>query len=340
MPRLPRRDPSPNATLRHIAAAAGVSQMTVSRALGGRGRIATETQKRIVALAEKLGYRPDPVIAKLMHHLRNRRMQRFQSVIMGLTTRPPGDREEFFRAVVAGAEGQARRRGYGFAVMHVSPGPKGWSGVHRMLRNRGIEGLLLLPQHAPVDLGGLLDWKQFSVVAATASAIAPVVHRVMPHHFANTLLLCRRLAERGHHRIGLVITAEHDLRSAHGFTAAVTWHGTNEARHLVPPLVTRGTAAEAVRAWFEREKPDAIITNEARSSRECARFLGRKLSVPLRFAVTSVPREPRRDLWGIDERPAAIGSAALDLLAGMVEHGVRGPPESPASTLLPGRWVE
>ena len=44
--------------------------MTVSRALGGRGRIAEETRAEIRAIAERLGYRPDPEVAKLMHHLR------------------------------------------------------------------------------------------------------------------------------------------------------------------------------------------------------------------------------------------------------------------------------
>src|SRR5690606_2453698 len=100
-----------------------------------------------------------------------------------------------------------------------------WTAVQRMLRSRGVEGILLLPQITPVDLTGLLDWSGFSVVSASASATGPAVHGVIPHHFANTLLLCRTLHGRGFRRIGLVVDAAHDLRSVHGFTAAVTWHG-------------------------------------------------------------------------------------------------------------------
>ena len=332
-------NPTPHPTLRQVADAAGVSQMTVSRALGGRGRIAEATRERIVAIAERQGYRPDPEVAKLMHHLRVRKRRRFQSVMVGLTTRRPDDQEGYFRALVAGAEAQAAGRGYGFEVVHVSPAGKNWAVVRRTLQGRGVEGVLLLPSQAPVDLSGVLDWGDFSVVSASASATGPVAHRVMPHHFANALWLCRNLAREGRRRIGLVISADHDLRSEHGFTAAVRWHGANEAAQAVPPLVVRAAGSAALRRWFARERPDAIITNELSAARDCARTVGRKIGGPVRFAVTSLIGEAQAGIAGIDERPGAIGGAAAEMLAGMIERRVRGRPESPTATLLNGRWV-
>ncbi len=335
-------DPAaPRPTLQDVATAAGVSQMTVSRALGGRGRVAEETRRRITTLAERLGYRPDPQIAKLMHHLRNRRTRRFQSVIVGLTTRTAHDRESYFRTLVAAAKARVTGRGYGFELMHLPSSADKWIGLHRTLRSRGVDGLLLLPQRAPIDLTNLLTWEEFSVVSTSASALGPPAHRVMPHHFANTILLCRTLAQRGHRRIGLVIAANHDRRSENGFTAAVTWHGLNETDHFVPPLVTTRQDVEHLRTWYIRERPDAIITNEPQSARECARVLGLKLSGPPRFVVTSLIESANPGgIAGIDERPDEIGKAAADLLTSMVERRVQGSPDSPASTLLTGRWVE
>ncbi len=328
--------PAGRVTLSQIAAAAGVSTMTVSRALGNQHEVAAATRERIRDYARRLGYRPDPEIAKLMHHLRSQRRRRFQSIICGLTTRTTADSQDYFAALTAGAEAQARARGYGFMVQRLDPDPARWSGVERVLRNRGVEGLLLLPQHAPIDLSPLLDWDAFSVVSTSPSAVGPAAHRVMPHHFANTLLLCRTLAAQGCERIGMVIAADHDRRSEHGFTAAVTWHGLREARHFVPPLVHADALAGPLPAWFVREQPDAIVANELSSAREVARLLERKLTGRLRFAVMSAPATPAAGVSGIDERPGAIGAAAVDLLTGLIERRVRGRPEAPASTRLNG----
>ena len=51
--------------LQEIAAQAGVSAMTVSRALSGKGRIADTTRQRITAIAAELGYRPNLLAREL-----------------------------------------------------------------------------------------------------------------------------------------------------------------------------------------------------------------------------------------------------------------------------------
>jgi DNA-binding LacI/PurR family transcriptional regulator len=192
-----------------------------------------------------------------------------------------------------------------------------------------------------MDLSRLLDWSGFSAVAATSSLIAPALHRVMPHHFANALLLCRELAAAGHRRIGLVIGREHDLRVNHLFTAAVTWHGLNEAAELVPPLVYAESLAGELRPWFARHRPDAIVATEYPAVRACLHAL--RLSVPGRvgFACTSVGKTGDREtekIPGIDELPEQIGAAAVDLLSSMIERRICGLPAATTSSLIQGCW--
>lgn len=330
----------PTPTLRQIAALAGVSSMTVSRAIAGRGRIAEATRQRIVQLAREHGYVPDPEIAKLMHHLRGRRAQRFQSLIVGLSTRQADDPEVYFRLISRGAKTRLAERGYGFEPMHISANPTDWPSLQRTLKSRGVEGILILPQVAPIDLTHLLDWSLFCVVAASASATLPGAHRVTPHHFANMLLLCRTLTQQGHRRIGLVIASDHDRRTEHGFTAGVTWHGLNEAAHFVPPYISRQSDPAGLRAWFAREKPDVIITSQLSTARTCAAQLRCKLRGAVRFVCTS--RLPTRaaQIAGIDERPELIGAAAADRLASMVERRKPTLTQAPQSTLLTGRWID
>src|SRR4051812_3819195 len=107
---------SPRVTIAQVADRAKVSAMTVSRALGNRPRVSEATRRRVMEIATKLGYRPDPEITKLMHHLRGGRRRRFQSVIYGLTTWPIGAKPPYFEALIAGAALHAQQRGYKFVV--------------------------------------------------------------------------------------------------------------------------------------------------------------------------------------------------------------------------------
>ncbi|PTB22018.1 LacI family transcriptional regulator [Trinickia symbiotica] len=50
---------NPAATIKDVAAQAGVSVMTVSNVLRGRGRVSEETRRRVLETAERQGYRPN-----------------------------------------------------------------------------------------------------------------------------------------------------------------------------------------------------------------------------------------------------------------------------------------
>ena len=55
-------------TIREVARQAGVSPMTVSRVLTGRGYVTEGTANRVRAVFERLEYRPNPV-ARLLRRL-------------------------------------------------------------------------------------------------------------------------------------------------------------------------------------------------------------------------------------------------------------------------------
>src|SRR3954452_8371639 len=59
-------DLPPAVTLEHVARAAGVSRATASRALAGGGPVSAETQRHVCAVADALGYVPDPVARALV----------------------------------------------------------------------------------------------------------------------------------------------------------------------------------------------------------------------------------------------------------------------------------
>ncbi|HEY7478515.1 MAG TPA: LacI family DNA-binding transcriptional regulator [Actinomycetota bacterium] len=53
-------------SIRDVAREAGVSVTTVSHALNGKGRLNTETRRRVLDVAERMGYRPNPAARSLV----------------------------------------------------------------------------------------------------------------------------------------------------------------------------------------------------------------------------------------------------------------------------------
>ncbi|MFI0422242.1 LacI family DNA-binding transcriptional regulator [Spongiactinospora sp. 9N601] len=53
-------------TIRDVAAASGVSIGTVSKVLNGRGKLRAETRARVSAVADRLGFRPNPLAQGLL----------------------------------------------------------------------------------------------------------------------------------------------------------------------------------------------------------------------------------------------------------------------------------
>jgi DNA-binding LacI/PurR family transcriptional regulator len=178
--------PHSRPTVRTIAAATGVSAMTVSLALRNHPRIPATTRLRVQRAADKLGYRPDPHVAKLMHHLRVRRKVVFQASVGALTTVPEGAEQPYLLDILHSARRRAEQFGYGFNVFRLgdaTPRPD----LQRVLRSRGVDGIVLLPLATPRPVNDVLDWTEFSVVSTTYGVLAPKFHRVVPHQFSNAL---------------------------------------------------------------------------------------------------------------------------------------------------------
>lgn len=325
--------PQSRPSLRDLARLAGTSVMSVSRALRNQPKVSPEIRAHVLDLAQRLGYRPDPEISKLMNHLRSRRKLAFQGLICALCNRPIEPNAGYVRQMVEGARRQAENRGFGFTLLQFELGQE--RSLQRLLRTRDVQGIIVLPLQQPADLTRLLSWTELSAVSATSSLLEPQIHRITPHHLANTLLLCRELAARGYRRIGLVMDVLHDLRVNHAFTAAVTWHGLYAGASFVEPLIYDGQPA-GIDRWFSQQQPDVIVTQTDSLARKLAKTLD--LPVPGRVGFASTYTHPDSTIAGIDEMPGNIGAAAIDMLSSMIQARERGVPATARTTSLHGRW--
>ena len=102
-------------TMQEVAAAAGVSTATVSRALGMDPKVADDTRLRIQTIATKLGYRPDPLLSAFARRRRGKSAGSDITTLAYITNSPTRDewRENpFHKPLFKGATDHALANGY------------------------------------------------------------------------------------------------------------------------------------------------------------------------------------------------------------------------------------
>lgn len=129
------------ATIRDVAARAGVSVATVSRTLNGIGPVHDDTSKRVLAAVRALRYVP---------HAAARSLSIRRSHTIGVLL--PEVHGEFFSEVIRGIDVAARARGYHILVSSSHDDAQEMSAVLRALRGR-VDGLIVMSPDA--ELGPL-----------------------------------------------------------------------------------------------------------------------------------------------------------------------------------------
>lgn len=331
--------------LREIAQAAGVSLMTVSLALHNSPKISGPTRRRVRDIAEKLGYRPDPELSRLMIRLRSSRVSQRGTVIglIDLRRDLTAPQHPYNMRLRSGIETRAQQLGFGIDQFRLQDYGMDIGSLLRVVRQRGITGGIFLPAEKPLTFPRSVKWDGLSIVSATTSVLFPRFHRVAPNQLHNILTLLDTLTARGFKRIGLVITENFEERSAHIYSLVFTARGHQDRILILPSMECVETQASAqFREWLEHRQPDLII---AQDPAPIARLLAaggggrRRPRAPL---VSLSTRNDNRFPFQ-DELPDSIGASAADLLAGMMANHETGIPLHPRVTTIDGvfrhgRW--
>jgi LacI family transcriptional regulator len=120
--------------LKDIAERAGVSVMTISKALRDAPDISASTKARIRIMAEQMGYVPDSVA----QGLRNRTSKLFGLVIPSMTN-------PIFARMVSAIEERTRELGYDLILAHTMNMPEREESSIRRLLSRRVDGLFISP---------------------------------------------------------------------------------------------------------------------------------------------------------------------------------------------------
>ncbi|MBV8588440.1 MAG: LacI family DNA-binding transcriptional regulator, partial [Verrucomicrobia bacterium] len=125
-------------TISDVAKAAGVSTMTVSRVLNGRGEISQETRERVQLVIRQLNYRPSALA-------RNLKTQRTHTI--GLII--PDISNPFFPELVRGAEDMAAQEGFAVILCNTVRNPDRERKALELLEDKRVDGLILCSSGLP-----------------------------------------------------------------------------------------------------------------------------------------------------------------------------------------------
>jgi LacI family transcriptional regulator len=328
-------------TLRDIAAKAGVSVMTVSRALRNHPNLALETRARILQLAERLGYRPNPMVSALMRYRGGGRRTPSELALGFVTNFDTRDgwkksplNRDFFKGAAAGAEGH----GYHLQEFWLREPRMTAQRLSQVLYARNIPGLLIAP--LPVPLGHLrLDWSNFAAVALGYSLAWPPLHRVVDQQFHSMRLALHQLRKLGYRRPGLALRATLDQSAHHHWTAGfLVEQQSRTPAERVPLFVVPDSKwnEAAFQTWFKKHRPDAVLglDDQLIGWLEDA---GLRVPQNVGFVHLNCPDTSGR-YAGIFHNGAAVGAAAVDFLVDMIHRNERGIPDLARWLLVEGTW--
>jgi LacI family transcriptional regulator len=332
-------------TLHDLARVLGLSSMTVSRALRGAPKVARATRERVLAAAQKLGYAPDPHLARLMEAVRSRKTSGTRATIAVLREHVPQDGLLGPSYQYVPIEDIRRRaRGYGYEVEEFFLGKDGLTParLQEVLYARGTESVIVSPQSTQLPCSQM-DYSPFAAVTFGNAMQKPALHMCAGNMTVGIQTAAEQLAARGYRRIGVAVTQWIVTRSQFGYSGGLFhWQHSLPVKNRVPLLlfpsndISRGR--DAFVNWMDKHSPDALITFDTH--------------VPdwLRSMDVSFPRDigfvvhdwtPRmKKFAGIHQRREHLAAAAVDLVVAQLSMHERGIPEVPRHIMIPPQWVE
>lgn len=328
-------------TQHDIASRLGLDKSTVSLALRAHPSIPVRTRDKVKAMAEKLGYRPDPALATLARQ-RWAGHETGSGAALAYLVDSRMENISNHRRFLASARQRAEERGYRMYEFDLATYPD-IASASRVLNHRGIRGLLL-PQFEHMAGPGIgeMPAQNFTVVGLDVGWDSLPFHVVKSDTFEETRKVWSEAVSRGFKRIGGAVLT-HKPRAMDDTTRI----GASLAaqQEFIPakarlPLLTTGTYdREGFMAWFERYRPEAVVGFIPRIY-DWLREAGLKVPGDVAFASFTLVRSQFSHVTGCISQGDAIGAAGVDALIAAIGENEWGVPAQQRKLVLAPQWNE
>jgi LacI family transcriptional regulator len=316
-------------TIHDVARAAKVSIGTVSKAMNNSGSLRQETRERVVAVARRLGFRPND-LAQSLH--------RGQSLTVGLISTDAFGR--FSIPIMEGLEECLADRRMSVFMCNAADDPERERRHVDSLLGKRVDGIVVTGRRADRRPRLQIDGRAVPVLYVYAQSDDPASLCLVPDDEGGAGLATRHLISLGRRRIAHVSGPDRfeavRLRRA-GFRKALRRAGLAETEGLcLTGSWSEEWGRDAVAALFRRRSaaPDAIFCGNDQIARGVADALReRGVAVPGDVSIVGfdnwsiVAAATRPALTTIDMNLKELGREAgrrlIDLIGGAQSAGVR-----------------
>lgn len=303
-------------TLDDVARAAGLSSMTVSRALNTPDQVRPETVKKVLAAVKATGYIPNALAGGLAS-----RRSKLVAVLV------PHINDPLFADTLQAMGETLSQRGYQMLLCSAGYTPQTETELVSTLMSRRPDGIVLTGIHHSNDLKKIIFNASVPVVETWDITPTPIDMLVGFSHEKAGQATAEYLLDKGYRRPGLVWTRERAAaqRKA-GLCEALARHGITDAPCVELELPARFADGRAGAArLLETAEPDVIISgSDTLAQGAISELQARGLRVPQDVAVTgfgdldfAAANVPSITTIALDRH--AIGARAATLLANRIE---------------------
>lgn len=310
-------------TIKDVARLAGVSPSTVSRVIADHPRISPDTKERVRAIMAELGYYPNAIARSLVN-------QTSSSIGVIRSRLTQGDfGNPFFPAVIQGISSVAHKYGLSLVLSTSSSFTQEDEECLNLLRQRRVDGVILLASHRRDKLIPRLAAEGFPFVLIGRYDGPEAIHWVNNDNVGDAQNAVSYLISKGHRQIACLDGDPRYVVSAdrlQGYQEALTKHGLKVDLGLVEHcdfsvdggyqatkrLLEDGRAFSAIFAV-----DDLIAIGAMRALKERGLIVGRDVAV-VGFNNTALGAYVQPALTSVNVPIYELGQIAVKMLTSQI----------------------
>ncbi|MFD0681046.1 MULTISPECIES: LacI family DNA-binding transcriptional regulator [unclassified Paenibacillus] len=180
-------------TIYDVADAAGVSIATVSKVINGTGRISDKTRKHVVAVMDRLQYKPSMVASALTGK---------STYTIGLTI--PDLANPYFAEIARAVEDRGHEHGFNLFICSTDNDPEKEDRYFSLLTQKRVDGIIVATRTSKELFLKQLVQKKVPIVLIAGEMPALALDTVMVDDYLGGYQAGSHLVELGHRRIAIL----------------------------------------------------------------------------------------------------------------------------------------